>query len=115
MLELNLTPVFKARGIDKPYTFLVKAGFSAHTASLVLSGKLRTVKLAHIELICRVLVCEPHDLLIWTPDKNLVYASDHPLFNLTQKETVPNIKKTLATLPFKQLKEMTSAMVNGEL
>jgi DNA-binding Xre family transcriptional regulator len=69
MLSLNLIPIFKARAIEKPYSFLVKAGLSPHSATNILNNKTHVFRLDHIELLCRVLVCEPNDLLVWNPDK----------------------------------------------
>ncbi|MBK8628480.1 MAG: hypothetical protein IPN86_23875 [Saprospiraceae bacterium] len=36
MLYLNLAPIFAARGIERPYSYLVKAGFTHHTHSICL-------------------------------------------------------------------------------
>jgi hypothetical protein len=39
MLYLNVAPIFVARAIDRPSTFLIKAGFSAHSAHYILHSK----------------------------------------------------------------------------
>ncbi len=113
MLTLNLAPIFKARGIDKPYTFLVKAGISAHGAHTILNSKTRTFRLDHIELLCRTLVCEPSDLVLFTPDKDQPLSPDHPLNNLTQAEPAKDMQETLANMPFKQLKEIAKQITGG--
>lgn len=51
MLSLNLNQIFKARGIERPYTFLVKAGFTPHSANALLNSKTKTFRLDHIENI----------------------------------------------------------------
>ena len=112
MLSLNLSPIFKARGIERPFTYLVKAGMSPHSANTVLNSSSKSFRLDHIELLCRTLVCEPNDLLLWTPDKNMHYANDHPLHKLEQQETTSEMKETFATIPYKQLKEITK-QING--
>lgn len=112
MLSLNLTPIFRARGIDRPYTFLVKAGLSPHSANAILSSKTRIFRLDHIELLCRTLICEPNDLVVFTPNKDQHLSPEHPLNNLKQSETAKDMKETLATIPFKQLKEITK-QING--
>jgi DNA-binding Xre family transcriptional regulator len=114
LVSLNLTPIFKARGIDRPYTFLVKAGLSPHSTNAILNSKTRIFRLDHIELLCRVLVCEPNDLVVFTAVNNQHLYPDHPLNNLKQTETAKDIKETLATIPFKQLKEITK-QINGVL
>jgi len=107
MLSLNLTPIFKARGIEKPYTFLVKAGFSHYTASTIINSKPKALRLGHIELLCTALLCEPNDLFLWTPDKNKVYAENFPLLKFKTSGSANNWKETLAHMPFNELKEAT--------
>jgi len=113
MLSLNLMPIFNARGIERPFSFLVKKGFSTHAAHNLLSGSLRSFRLDHIERLCSILVCDPNDLLHWTPQKDENYPADHPLFKLNQLPDNGNIKQTLATMPYKQLKEIT-LQISGE-
>jgi len=112
MLSLNLTPIFKARGIEKPFSYLVKAGLSAHSAHAIVNSNTRSFRLDHIELLCRTLICEPNDLLLWAPDKDKQYSDDHPLFKLQQQDNAKDMKKTMATLPYKQLKEITKQINN---
>lgn len=111
MLRLNLQPIFTARGIDKPYTFLVKAGFTAHSAHIILTSKVRLIKLDYMEILCEKLNCEPNDLLLWTPDKNRPILESHPLFNLSNRNEVgTNPPTTLRDIPYKQLREITSKL-----
>ena len=114
MLSLDLQHIFKARGIDKPYSFLVKSGFTAHTANSIISGSTRAFKLEHIELLCKILVCEPNDLLSFTTDEDEVLSADHPLLKLQHAEIDQNWRQTLATIPFKQLKELTNRLTKNE-
>lgn len=107
MLSLNLKPIFQARGIERPFSFMVKAGISPSSANAILDGSTRTFRLDHIELLCKILICEPNDLLLWTPNKDQQYSNDHPLFNLQQQDSFKDLKQTMATIPYKQLKEIT--------
>ncbi len=113
MLSYNLASIFKARGIDRPSTFLVKAGLSPSTAHAILNNNTRSFRLDHIELLCRVLVCEPNDLLVFTPDKDKPLPPEHPLNILRETETQNALKETLFTLSFKQLKEITKQIRSG--
>ncbi len=108
MLSFNLAPVFKARSISNPYTFLVKAGIARHTAHRILSNQVRVFRLDHIELLCRLLVCEPNDILVYTPSANQPLPEDHPLQSLRPSAPAPNVKETLSTIPFKQLQQLAS-------
>ena len=103
MLQLNLTPVFQARGIVNPYNFLVRSGFSRHTASKLAVNDMLSIHVGHIEKLCTVLICEPNDLFTFTPRKDKYYSPDHPLLNLVQQD-IPDL---LTTMPYKQLKELT--------
>jgi DNA-binding Xre family transcriptional regulator len=111
MLSLHLGPIFKARGIESPHALLVKAGIHSATANRILYGNVRSLRLDHIEKLCKILICEPQDLLLWTPDKDEPLAATHPLHNLKQQEQVVNWKETLDTMPYKQLKQVTKAIV----
>lgn len=112
MLNLNLRPIFQARGIDRPYTYLVKAGISRATAHNILNSKTRVFRLDHIELLCRVLICEPNDLLAYIPDPSAPLQDTHPLNNLIHDATSkPGIKESLASIPYKELREITKQLV----
>jgi len=111
MLNLNLKPIFEARGIERPYTYLVKASISRATAHNILNSKTRVFRLDHIELLCRVLICEPNDLLSYTPDSQTIVPEMHPLNNLTKEEaSQSSIKNSLANIPYKELKEITAQL-----
>jgi len=106
MLHLNITPVFKARGIDNPYNFLVKQGLSPYTVNNILYKGVSSLNLNHVELLCKVLVCEPNDLLVWTPDKNQFLPDNHPLQKLKAKPTPIDVQQTLSAIPYKDLVEI---------
>lgn len=108
MLSLNLTPIFKARGFEKPFSFLVKNSFTNFTATNILNNNSRSFKLDHIEMLCNILVCEPNDLLLFTPDKGKQYAPNNPLLKLIGDDSNGSLSDTLATMPFKELKEVTN-------
>ena len=112
MLHLNLKPIFEARGIERPYTYLVKAGISRATAHNILSSKTRVFRFDHIELLCSVLICEPNDLLSYTPDSQMTLPESHPLNNLRKEEAYQSsIKDSLANIPYKELKALTAQLL----
>ena len=61
MLSYNILPIFKARGIDKPFSFLIKAGISPTVAHKIVDNQTRVLRLDHIEIICQHLHCTPND------------------------------------------------------
>jgi DNA-binding Xre family transcriptional regulator len=114
MLTFHLSPIFKARGIEKPYSFLVKSGFTSHTASTILNNETKSLRLDHVELLCKALFCEPNDLLLWTPDTRAAYAPNLPLQKLRQSESDNNWQGTYAAMPYQKLKELTKTIMEKE-
>ena len=113
MLSFNLKPVLRERGIERPYTFLVKAGIAPHTANRILHSNTRVMRLEHIELLCSVLLCEPNDLLVWSPDKGKIYPPDHPLQKLKYQPEDRSLRETMSSIPYGQLKEIAKTI--GEI
>jgi DNA-binding Xre family transcriptional regulator len=113
MLGFNIKPIFQARGIERPYTFLVKAGLSPHSANSILNSTTRTIRLDHVELLCRVLVCEPNDLLFWIPNSGENLSDNHPLNKLKQVEAAIDLKQTIENMPYRELKEATRTIIGN--
>lgn len=113
MLIYNVHAICKARGIKQPYTFLVKSGISRRTAGRILNNETGSMVLKHVEIICSALNCEPNDLVVWVPDKNVVYRDDFALKRLQKKDMGEELLNALATMPLDKLKEV-SDMVLGK-
>jgi DNA-binding Xre family transcriptional regulator len=110
MLYLNVAPIFVARAIDRPSTFLIKAGFSAHSAHYILYSKTRSIRLDHIEKLCKLLICEPSDLFVWQPDKNENISDTHPIMKLRKRVAEESIHNLIADIPFKQIVEIAAVI-----
>lgn len=110
MLYLNIQPIIKARGIERPYTFLVKAGFTPHTATSLIQGTLRSFHLDHVERLCLVLNCEPNDLLLWMPEKDKIYPVNNALNVLKSDKTPTPWKEILTQMTYKELLQSTNAL-----
>ncbi len=108
MLTLNLKPIFKLRGIEKPYSFLVKAGLSPQSATKILNNKTRVFRLDHIEIICDKLNCTPNDLLSWTPEKDANLPNNHSLTKLKRDQIDFQLHDTIKTIPLEQLNQIAS-------
>lgn len=111
MLTYDLKPILKMRGIERPHNFLVKAGISRHTASRILDGECETIRARHIELLCTALLCEPNDLFVWVPDKNVTYPEDFPLKKLEKKEIGENLFDALSQMPLDKFKEVAKMVL----
>jgi DNA-binding Xre family transcriptional regulator len=106
MLKFNFQRLFKARGIEKPFSYMVRKGFSKNYATRVNTGKMKMMNLKDVEEMCEFLECTPNDLLEWTPNKNVADASMHPLKDLVRVDTSVNIKAILNAIPISQLAEV---------
>ena len=106
MLTLHLPPIFKARGIEKPYSFLVKAGFPPYTAHNLLNSKTVSFRLRNMDKLCSLLNCTPNDILVWTPNKNEKLADNHPLTKLKKSNADFNWQDTIKTIPLEQLQQL---------
>lgn len=111
MLSFNLTPIFNARNIVNPHGFLVKAGIPPYAASQLLNKSVTTLKLTHVETLCKALFCEPNDLLVFNPKNGETLPNNHPINNLKKVAIEQNLQDIIATMPFKEIKEVTKKLI----
>lgn len=104
MLTFNLSTIFSARGVQNEYSLIRKLGIGHMAAHNLVNGKVRSVRLDHIEKICVALHSTPNDLLEWTPEDQAV-KEDHPLFGLMRKERL-DLLSEIRDLPLDKLKEL---------
>lgn len=111
MLFLNINPIIRLRGIEKPFSFLVRNGFTNHTAHYLLSGSSRSIRLDHIEKLCLLLKCTPNDIINWRPKSGTLPDEKTPLNNLRLNESSSfDLKTTLMNMPIDELKSFTEKM-----
>lgn len=103
MIIFNFTRVFKARGIEKPFTFLVKAGYSDNFATRVINSRIKKLNLKDVEKLCELLFCTPNDLMEWIPNEKKVKAETHPLVSLRRTGSVSQLNQILNSVPLNQL------------
>ena len=115
MLVFNLNPIFTARGIERPYSMLIKAGFSKNLAHKLLNDKLNTMRLSELNKICAMLHCTPNDIVIWSPDDDEVLSKTHPLRTLIKQDLDLNWQETIKNVPLKQLKQIASIINNQKI
>jgi DNA-binding Xre family transcriptional regulator len=114
MLQLNLRPIFMARGIEKPYAFLRKHGFNHYTATGIMTNKRPAVLLSHIERLCELLLCEPNDLFLWQPSRPGTVTDGHPLQALLRAAPLEQpINRALAKVPYKKLPALRALLNSG--
>jgi len=105
MMQYNLKEILSARGVMNPYAYLLKAGIPAFTASQMITGKLKMIKLDHMELLCKALYCTPNDLLVWIPG-DAALPDKHPLTKLKRSDHLRQISEAIKTLPLDELKKL---------
>lgn len=105
MLEFSIDKVCRARGVEKPYKFLIKNGFLPATATKLSKGNVEYIRLEYIEQICTLLNCEPNDLFDWTPSSAEDNREDHPLHPMRKSEKI-DLAAKMKTLPMNKLKEI---------
>ncbi|MBI5216266.1 MAG: helix-turn-helix transcriptional regulator [Ignavibacteriae bacterium] len=108
MLTLDLKAICKLRGIDRPYSFLVKAGISPQSATKLINSNTRIFRLDHIEIICDKLNCTPNDLLRWKPDNGSTLTDNHSLTKLLRDENSFQLLETLKAIPLEQLNQIAT-------
>jgi len=111
MLSLHLSPLFEARGIDRPFSFLVKNGFTHSAAHNLLAGQGRTLRLDQLEKLCLLLVCDLHDIIRWNPPKDQTFPPDLPLRKLIKEDVTLDVRETLSKTPYHILKAVNQAMI----
>jgi DNA-binding Xre family transcriptional regulator len=114
MLTYNFERVFKAKGIDRPFTFLRQAGFSDNFATKVKNNRVSRLDLRLLERLCLKLGCSPNDFMEWTPDKDQVVDKNHPINVIKKTDKIIDMTKTLNSVPLSKLEEI-ERLINEQL
>lgn len=115
MIYFNVSEVCKTRQIERPFTFLVKAGISAHVANDILNSNSRSIRLDHIQKLCEILYCEPNDLFAYKPNDTNKLQETHPLNKLIPKQSDFNWSQTMKTIPLEQIKEIAELLKKSKI
>lgn len=106
MLKYNFDRIFKARGIEKRYTYLKQGGFGDHLASRINRNKVARLGLKETEKLCLLLRCTPNDLFEWEPDESVEIDAKHPLNTILKRNKIADLTKTLNSVPLEKLDEI---------
>ena len=112
MMSINLNRIFKARGIEQPYKFLIKAGFVSFMAHKLKNNSVQHIRVEHIEKLCIALNCTPNDLFEWSPNDLLDDRINHPLQKIRAKNQSIELNKLLAGLPLERLETIKQLLVS---
>jgi DNA-binding Xre family transcriptional regulator len=106
MLTFNFTRIFRWRGIEKPYSFLVDKGYSKNISTRIVNNRIERLNLKDIEKLCELFCCTPNDLLEWVPGKKDVDIENHPLKSLQRSNKALYLSQLLNTVPMDKLDEV---------
>lgn len=114
MLAFNLKRLFAARGIEKPFTYMVRKGFSDSFSSCIINGRKHQLNLREVERLCELFKCTPNDLLEWTPTAEQTAVENHPLKPLERTEKVAGLTQLLSSVPLDKLSQIET-LIKREL
>lgn len=94
------------RGILSPYTFLVKLGFPAQTATNWAKETVGYIRPKQLEKLCVALNCTPNDLVRWHPDGQTPLADSHALNSLVRDQPPLDLMRMTRDLPPEKAAEL---------
>ena len=106
MITLNIPRIALIKGIQNPYTYMVKNGFKPQTAKDLHAGRTKRLDFAHLEKLCRIFHCEPHDLYDYSPNPNTVLPGADYLAFLTKPKVEHGIRELTSGLPLKEMENL---------
>lgn len=106
MLKYNFDRVFRAKAIERPYSFLLKAGFSNNFATKIKKSRTNRLSVIMLERLCLTIGCTPNDFMEYIPDKDQNIPTNHPLNELNRTDKIIDLTKTLNSLPLSKLEEI---------
>lgn len=111
MLTFNFSRIFKARGIDKPFSYLIKAGYSDNFATRIANNRIKRLDLDNLERFCELLQCTPNDLLEWIPNNNDKTNDRHPLISIKRNDKVIQLTQILNSVPLDKLSDVENVIM----
>ena len=110
MLTFNFSRIFKARGIDKPFSYLVKLGYSDNFATRIVNNRMQRLNLTDVEKLCELFQCTPNDLLEWIPENKDKTNDKHPLVSIKRSDKVVQLTQILNSVPLDKLSEIENVI-----
>ncbi|MBN2638421.1 MAG: helix-turn-helix transcriptional regulator [Bacteroidales bacterium] len=108
MLHYNFDRIFKARGIEKPFVFLINAGISRQFASKIYNNKVKRLNFDVMERLCVLLNCTPNDFTEWIPEKNTSVPADHALRMLEKSDKAIDFTQKLNAIPLGKMEDISN-------
>jgi len=106
MIRLNLDRIFRIKGIERKYNYLMSLGFSNSYAHSLSTNKVNSIAFDKLEILCRDFNCTPNDVLEFVPNTNEKLPKDHALWSLRKTEAIEEVNKLLHDLPMEKIEEL---------
>jgi len=100
--------MFKLRGISNPYGLLASHGLAHKTACNIAYTRIKTIRLEHLELICRLLNCSPNDVIRYEADERNILPANHALLKLQHEAETASITDMFKTMSLEQLQQLAA-------
>jgi len=111
MIFLNLKRLCQLRGISTPFAFLRAHGFTHAQSHALANGAVKEIKFAHIEKLCRLFRCMPHELLDYKPDNRGLDPTDDVLEPLRKEPlNTKGLNNLMASLPPDEILRITTEL-----
>ena len=107
MLFFNFKRIIKARGISKPFRYLLDQGFSVSFSTSMINNRTMRMDLETLEKLCVVSNCTPNELLEWVPDDPESDTPNHPLAPL-KRTKVNQLNQLISKIPIDKLDSIES-------
>ncbi len=114
-LVLNIQHICAVKNIDRPFTFLRKAGFTHNTASMLANNQITSINLAHIERLCIIFNCTPNDLFDYKITQPVEQLKGNPLTAIIKNQQPVNFNELVRNLPLDKLKEIEEEIKKRKL
>lgn len=100
MITIDVPRLCKIKGIDRPHAFLTSNGFSDRVATSLTTGRRKSVRLDHLERLCRLFYGLPNDIFDYKPTGRGLNPAHDVLLPLRKKPLEPqNLNSLIASLP----------------
>lgn len=111
MLRFNVMRVMRLRGIENPWSFMVRNGFHRSTANNIFNGNVLQIKVEHIQKLCLLLNCTPSDLFVWEQTENSPRLTENQaLKSLVREPNAPTITEIVKDIPIEKMEEISAML-----
>lgn len=112
MIFFNSARIFRLKSIHRPFSYLVKMGYSTGYATKLSRNQVSQINLQYLERFCRDFNCTPNDVFDFRLNRNDDLPSDHALHSLRKKELTNEINHIINALPVEKIEQIHNIIKN---